>query len=152
MKHFLNQVGFTLIEALISLVITGILSLVTFPMILRLYDYHHLNQALAVLQADLHYVRDFNMGGSYSNNSMSLIIYAQENRYELRMNSQQKVHTERILPKNVEMPLLYPVTEITFNTQGNLSLGQTLLVRSKYYSRYVVFSIGSGGFDIRARH
>jgi len=150
MKHVsINQVGFTLVEALVSLIITSILSLMAFPTILRLYDYHLLNQTVTVLQGDLHHTRDYNMSGSHSNDYMSMIIYSQEDRYELRTSALKVIHTERDLPKNVRMPLAYPITEITFNTQGNLSRGQSLLVKSKYYSKNIVFSIGIGGIDIR---
>ena len=57
----LNQKGFTLIEALLALLITGTLSLISFPPLVKLYDGIKLNQAIALLQSDLNYIRQANM-------------------------------------------------------------------------------------------
>ena len=145
---FTNK-GFTLIEALISLVITGILSLIAIPISLRLYDYHQLNQALIVLQSDLHYVRDFNMGPQASNQLLSILIYSQENRYDITIGAHGIGHISRQLPKNVHISSGYPILSLTFNRQGGVSSAQSIPIRSKYYSKLLVFSIGTGGFDIR---
>ena len=51
-----NQKAFTLIEALIALVITGMIYLLYAPTFIKLYDYIKLNQAISMLQSDLHYV------------------------------------------------------------------------------------------------
>ena len=53
----LNQKGFTLIEALLALLITGTLSLISFPPLVKLYDGIKLNQAIALLQSDLTFAK-----------------------------------------------------------------------------------------------
>ena len=149
MRLVYNPSGFTLIETIISLVITGILTLVSIPTILRLHDYHQLNQAVTVLQADLHYVRDFNMGPLKSDELLSIWIYSLENRYVVAIGPHGRVHIPRQLPKNVTIPLGSEIMTLTFSRQGSVSSGQSLTIRSKYYTKRLVFSIGTGGFDIR---
>jgi len=151
MKSFiLNESGFTLIETLISLVITSVLTLTTVPTILRLYDYHNLNQAATVLQSDLHFIRDFNMGPLKGNTMLSIRIFTLRDQYLIDISPRGGPYKERYLPKNVTIPHGNQVIDIIFNTQGNITQGgKTLMIRSKYYSRYLVFSIGTGGFDVR---
>ena len=142
----LTNRGFTLTEVLIALAITGFLTLTTFPFLLRLYDYLKLNQALMVLEADLHYVRNFNMVPR-ENERMTLRIFHEENRYVLLVGD--VVQDERVLPRNISILGANPTTNIRFNEAGNLGMGRTLHVESNYYSRRVVFAVGIGGFEIR---
>jgi len=142
-----NERGFTLIEALVSLVIVSIFTLVSFPFVVNLYDYIRLNQALTMIQADLHYVRDFNMMPLQDDQRMTLRIYHDQDRYVILAN--QEVRLERDLPQNVSMPSQNTVTNITFNARGNLGMGRTILITSSQHERRLVFSVGVGGFDVR---
>lgn len=143
----LNQKGFTLIEALLALLITGTLSLISFPPLVKLYDGIKLNQAIALLQSDLNYIRQANMmpfqGGTYT-----LRIYHKENKYALRQNgTNQQLRT---LPQGISFPSVSTtLTDLAFNNLGHIGGGQTLLIKSKYQEKKIVFSIGTGGIDIR---
>jgi len=143
-----NARGFTLIEALISLVILSIVSLVSFNFVLTLHDYIRLNNVLSVFQADLHYARDFNMMQLSSDEErMTIRIYHDEYRYVILVND--LIQNERKLPNNVSVPHENITSDITFNERGNLGVGRTLVFSSRYHERRVVFSVGVGGFDVR---
>lgn len=142
-----NEYGFTLIEALISLVILGIITLTSFNFILNTHDYIRLNNVLAVFQADLHYTRDFNMMPLNNYDRMSIRIYHEENRYVVLVGNE--VYVEREFPQNVAVPHSNRISNISFNDRGNLGAGRTILFTSRYHERRVVFSIGVGGFDVR---
>ena len=148
-RIILTENGFTLIETLIALIITGILTISTFPTLLRLYDFYQLNQVVSTLQSDLHYIRDHNMGPYKSSERLSIRIYAFENRYTVSFDPHGQTHLPRQLHQNITIPLTYPLMILTFTSQGTVSQGFTLPIRSKYYSKELVFSIGTGGFDIR---
>ena len=142
-----NEKGFTLVEALISLIIVSILSLLSYPFIINLYDYVRLNQALTTFQADLHYVRDFNMMPLAGEARMTLQIQHNEDRYVILIGND--VYLERRLPNRVTMPHSNHITNISFNQNGNLGAGRTLQVVSENNARSVVFAVGVGGFDVR---
>lgn len=142
-----NECGFTLVEALISLVIVTTMSLISYPFIINLYDYIRLNQALTTFQADLHYVRDFNMMPLAGDQRMTLRIHHNEDRYIILIGND--VRLERNLPNRVTMPHNNNRSNISFNRQGNLGAGRTIRVTSRRIERRVVFSVGVGGFDVR---
>jgi len=144
-----NARGFTLIEALISLVILSFVSLISFNFVLNLHDYIRLNNVLLVFQADLHYARDFNMMQLSDSDSQRMVIriYHQENRYEILIGD--VVKNERELPNNIAIPHQFVTSDISFNERGNLGLGRTFVFTSRYHERRVVFSVGAGGFDVR---
>lgn len=139
--------GMTLVEALISLIIVSIVSMISYPFIVNLYDYILLNQAVITFQADLHYVRDFNMMPLGKDQRMTLQIHHHEDRYVILIGND--VQLERKLPNRVKMPHDDPISDISFNRQGNLGRGRTLRVASQMNERNVVFSAGVGGFDVR---
>ena len=142
-----NARGFTLIEALISLVILSIVSLTSFSFVLNLHDYIRLNKVLSVFQADLHYARDFNMMKLGGSDRMEIRIYHDENRYVILIGS--ILLNERDLPNNISIPHQNTTSSISFNERGNLGAGRTFVFSSRYYERSVVFSVGVGGFDVR---
>jgi len=142
-----NEKGFTLIEALISLVILSIVSLVSFTFVLNLNDYIRLNNVLSVFQADLHYARDFNMMQLGASTRMTIRIYHNENRYVILVDN--AVWNERELPNNISIPHQNTVSNISFNERGNLGTGRTFIFSSRYHESRVVFSVGAGGFDVR---
>ena len=143
----LNQKGFTLIEALLALLITGTLSLISFPPLVKRYDGIKRKQAIALRQSDLNDIRQANMmpfqGGTYT-----LRIYHKENKYALRQNgTNQQLRT---LPQGISFPSVSTtLTDLSFNNLGHIGGGQTLLIKSKYQEKKIVFSIGTGGIDIR---
>ena len=96
-----QQKGFTLVEALLALLITGVLFLLSFPPFLKLYDHIKLNQAIALLQSDLNYIRQANMmplqGGAYT-----LRIYHKQNSYVLRQGGVDL--QTRVFPTGVFIP------------------------------------------------
>jgi len=142
-----NARGFTLIEALISLVILSIISLASFTFVLNLHDYIRLNHVLSVFQADLHYARDFNMMQLNASERMTIRIHHNENRYAVLINN--VVQNERELPNHISIPHQNAISDISFNEQGNLGVGGTFVFSSRYHERRVVFSVGAGGFDVR---
>ena len=143
-----KEQGFTLVEALIALVIVSSLALLSHPFVIQLYDYMQLNQAMTTLQADLHRVRDANlMPLQGAGEAMALRIYHEEDRYVLLVGGQ--VEAVRVFPPRVSMPSETAVSEIRFNRRGNLGQGRTLLMRSQHHRRDFVFSVGVGGFDVR---
>ena len=142
-----DERGFTLIEALISLAILGIVSLTSFNFVINLHDYIRLNNALAVFQADLHYARDFNMMSLNNSERMVIRIYHNEDRYVVLIGD--TVFNERELPINISIPHQNNISNISFNNHGNLGAGRTLVFSSRYHERRVVFSVGAGGFDVR---
>lgn len=144
-----NSKGFTLIEALISIWITGSLILVSSFSLLRLYDYINLNQSLAVLQDDLAYVRQYNMLPHQTNNRMILQIYHDKGYYNLVKGNQAEAFIHRPLPPRVKIESAYPVSDILFNSLGHISKGQSFIVKTPSFSKEIVFSIGMGGIDIR---
>jgi len=142
-----NARGFTLIEALISLVILSVISLVSFTFVLNLHDYIRLNRVLSVFQADLHHARDFNMMQLYESERMIIRIYHNENRYVVLIGN--IVQNERELPNHISIPHQNAISNISFNERGNLGAGRTFVFSSRYHERRVVFSVGAGGFDVR---
>jgi len=142
-----NTRGFTLIEALISLVILSVISLVSFTFVLNLHDYIRLNRVLAVFQADLHHARDFNMMQFDESERMVIRIYHNENRYAVLVGN--VVQNERELPNHISISHQNAISNISFNEQGNLGAGRTFVFSSRYHERSVVFSVGAGGFDVR---
>ena len=142
-----NAEGFTLIEALISLMILSILSLASFTFVLNLHDYIQLNRTLSVFQADLHYARNFNMMQLEESGRMVIRIYHDEDRYTILIDN--VMHNERTLPNNISIPHQNSISNISFNDRGNLGAGRTFIFSSRYRERRVVFSVGAGGFDVR---
>jgi len=142
-----NARGFTLIEALISLVILSIVSLASFTFVLNLHDYIRLNNVLSVFQADLHYARDFNMMQLDGSDRMVIRIYHHENRYVVLVGN--VVQNEREFPSHISVPHQNTTSSISFNERGNLGVGRTFIFSSRYHERSVVFSVGAGGFDVR---
>jgi len=142
-----NEWGFTLIEALISLVILGIIALTSFNFVLNLQDYIRLNNVLAVFQADLHYARDFNMMNLAGDEQMVVRIYHNEDRYVILVGNE--LRNERVLPTNISIPSNNNISNINFNNRGNLGAGRSIVFLSRYHERRVVFSVGTGGFDVR---
>ena len=149
LKFLKRECGFTLVEALISLGITGILALGSFPFIVGLYDYIQLNQALTVFQTDLHYMRDFNMTSAATRGRMSIRIYHDEDRYIVLVGDE--FYRERELPSRISTSASTDdsMSTIWFNNEGNIDQGRTIVVSGSEHEREVVFSIGIGGFDIR---
>ena len=142
-----NERGFTLLEAIISLVIVGVLSLVSYSFIVNLYDYIQLNRVVTVFQSDLHYARDFNMMPFDNEEQMMLRIYHQEDRYVLMVDNEVRI--ERKLPRNISFPHINTVSNISFNQRGNLGAGRTILLSGRSHEKRIVFSVGVGGFDVR---
>ena len=142
-----NARGFTLIEALISLVILSIISLFSFTFVLNLHDYIRLNNVLSVFQADLHYARDFNMMQLGDSKAMEIRIYHHENRYVILIGN--VLQNARELPQNISIPHQNTTSSISFNERGNLGAGRTFVFSSRFHERSVVFSVGVGGFDVR---
>jgi len=142
----LNNHGFTLTEALISLAITSILASFSLPSLSRFYDHFQINQAVAVLQSDLHRVRDHNMVPLASGQSKSLVIDHADNSYAI-VKGDVAVASRR-LPTRVTISG-DGATRISFTASGNISRAGTLTVASRYHTRRLVFSIGIGGFDVR---
>lgn len=142
-----DERGFTLVEALISLVIVATFTLISSPFVISLYDYFQMNRVLTTFQADLHRVRDFNMMPLQGEERLILRIYHQENRYVILAGNQ--VEESRDFPGHVTMPHQNRVSNISFNEQGNLGMGRTIVVQSREHERRVVFSVGMGGFDVR---
>ena len=142
-----NEKGFTLIEALVSLAVLSIVSLMSFTFVLNLHDYIRLNQVLSTFQADLHHARDFNMMQLNNDGRITIRIHHHENKYEVLIND--VVATTRVFPTNISAPHQNAISNISFNERGNLGLGRTLIFTSRYHERRVVFSVGAGGFDVR---
>jgi prepilin-type N-terminal cleavage/methylation domain-containing protein len=142
-----NERGFTLVEALISLVIVSTLSFISYPFIVNLYDYIRLNQVLITFQVDLHYVRDFNLMPLTDPQQMTLRIYHNEDRYVILIGND--ILLERKLPSSVTIPHNNHISNISFNRQGNLGVGRVIRVVSRSMERRIVFSVGVGGFDVR---
>lgn len=142
-----NEQGFTLVEALIALIIVATLSLISYPFIVNLNDYISLNRVITTFQADLHYVRDFNMMPLHRDQQMILRIHHHEDRYVILIGAD--IQLERALPRGITMPNERNISDISFNSQGNLGAGRTLQVVSQMNERQVVFSVGVGGFDVR---
>jgi len=147
LKYLKRECGFTLVEALIALGITGILALGSFPFIVGLYDYVQLNQALTVFQSDLHGMRDFNMTLAGTKGRMSMRIYHDEDRYVVLVGGD--LYRERKLPSRIRIVGNAPTSTISFNEAGNLGAGRTIVISGSEHERRVVFSIGIGGFDVR---
>jgi len=140
--------GFTLIEAIISLIILSILSLNSVTFVVNLHDYIQLNRVLAVFQADLHDARDVNMMQLSGQQRRIIRIYHNENRYVILDNN--IVQVEREFPRNITVARgQHALSEISFNDRGNLGVARTFVFSSSYHTRSVVFSIGTGGFDVR---
>lgn len=146
---FKTQKGFTLIEALIALSITGILVIATTPSFMKLYDYINLNQTLATIQADLSYIRQSNMLPQSSSQLVNLKIYRQRGYYDLVSGDDKTVYFRRFLPPGVTINASEAIITLSFNLLGHIDKGQTLIVNSRYFNKSIVFSIGAGGVDIR---
>lgn len=138
--------GFTLTEALISLMITSLLTSFSLPSLARFYDEFNLNQALSVLQADLNRVRDFNMVPLQNGLAKAVVINHDDNTYELVLGTDPIA--KRHLPPRVHIEGA-GTTRITFTSSGNISRAGSLVVSSRYQQKRMVFSIGIGGIDIR---
>jgi len=146
MVAMINQQGFTLTEALISLIITGLLTSFSLPSLARLYDEFQLHQALAVLQSDLHRVRDYNMVPLQSGLRKEVVIDHDNDVYELVLGSETLA--KRRLPDRVSIEGS-GMSRISFTSSGNISRPGSFTVNSRYLTKRVVFSIGIGGIDIR---
>lgn len=144
-----NQKGFTLVESLISLSISGILILATSPSLLKLYDYINLNQTLSTIQADLAYIRQNNMMVKSSEQPMNLKIYRAKGYYDLISTDGSIFYARRTLPPGINVIGSSNIITITFNPLGHVEKGQTLTVKSHHFQKSIVFSIGAGGVDIR---
>lgn len=149
MSYYLNgiiasQKGFTLIEALIAIMITGMIYLVSMPPFIKLYDYMKLNQAISTFQSDLYFVRESNM----LSNPLTLRIYHKQNYYVIIQNG-SKIILERTLPAGISIPSNLNMTDIRFNNLGHTTSGRTLTMTSEQFKKNIVFSIGIGGIDIR---
>lgn len=142
-----NQKAFTLIEALIALVITSMIYLLFTPTFIKLYDYIKLNQAISVLQSDLHYVRENNML-PLQGNTLSLRIYHKQNYYLMLQNGSTP-KLKRELPQGISIPANVNITDITFNHLGHVASAKTFIIQSEHFKKNLVFSIGTGGIDIR---
>ena len=140
----LNQKGFTLIETLIAITITGMIYLVSIPPFIKLYDYMKLNQAISTFQSDLYFVRESNM----LSNPLTLRIYHKQNYYVILQNG-TKIILNRQLPTGVTIPANLNMTDIRFNNLGHTTSGRTLTMQSEQFKKNIVFSIGIGGIDIR---
>ena len=88
-----HQKGFTLIEALLAITITGMIYLISMPPLIKLYDYMKLNQAISTFQSDLYFVRESNM----LSNPLTLRIYHKQNYYVILQNG-TKIILNRQLP------------------------------------------------------
>ena len=149
MSYYLNgmtssQKGFTLIEALLAITITGIIYLVSMPPFIKLYDYMKLNQAISTFQSDLYFVRESNM----LDDPLTLRIYHKQNYYVILQNG-TKIILNRQLPTGVTIPANLNITDIRFNSLGHTTSGRTLTMQSEQFKKNIVFSIGIGGIDIR---
>ncbi|MCL1949200.1 MAG: type II secretion system GspH family protein [Turicibacter sp.] len=141
-----NNLGFTLTEALVSLIITGILISFSLPSMSRFYDHFQLMQALSVLQSDLHRVRDYNMVPLQQGGGKDLIINHDDQSYTVTRNG--VLIAKRRLPDRVTISG-EGSTRISFTPAGNISRAGSLTVLSRYHQKRMVFSIGIGGVDIR---
>ena len=139
-----NQKGFTLIETLLAITITGMIYLISMPPLIKLYDYMKLNQAISTFQSDLYFVRESNMLGDV----LTLRIYHKQNYYVILQNG-TKIILNRQLPTGVTIPANLNMTDIRFNNLGHTTSGRTLTMQSEQFKKNIVFSIGIGGIDIR---
>lgn len=145
---FNNQKAFTLIEALLALTITGIIYLISAPTFIKLYDHMKLNQATSVLQSDLHYVREYNMM-PIQGSTLSIRIFHKQNYYVIIQNN-SKIKIKRQFPPGISIPSVSAnTTDLTFNNLGHVSNGKTMTIQSEHFKKNIVFSIGTGGIDIR---
>ena len=143
-----SQKAFTLIEALLALTITGIIYLLSAPTFIKLYDHMKLNQATSVLQSDLHYIREYNMM-PIQGSTLSIRIFHKQNYYVVIQNN-SKIKMKREFPPGVSIPSVSAnTTDLTFNNLGHVSNGKTMTIQSEHFKKNIVFSIGTGGIDIR---
>ena len=143
-KMSLNQKGFTLIEALLAITITGMIYLIGMPPLIKLYDYMKLNQAISTFQSDLYFVRESTM----LDDPLTLRIYHKQNYYVILQNG-TKIIINRELPTGITIPANLNITDIRFNNLGHTTSGRTLTMKSEHFKKNIVFSIGIGGIDIR---
>ncbi|MGL4372616.1 MAG: type II secretion system protein [Turicibacter sp.] len=113
---------------------------------LRLLDHGYMNQTLATFKSDLNLVRQHNMiPGS---KKLQLKVSSSQTDYVIQYSATLKTYLSRTLPSQIKIKLS-PTAPITFNERGNISAGKTIPITSRYDTKNVVFSIGTGGLDIR---
>ena len=61
-----------------------------------------------------------------------------------------KIKIKRQFPPGISIPSVSAnTTDLTFNNLGHVSNGKTITIQSEHFKKNIVFSIGTGGIDIR---
>ncbi|HAX72427.1 MAG TPA: prepilin-type cleavage/methylation domain-containing protein, partial [Firmicutes bacterium] len=142
-----NPKGFTLVETLIGLFITGMIVLMCTVPLMQFLDYVQFSQVLSTFRQDVNVVRQHNL--TPGNSFLQLRIYPASQKYEVQYVSTLDVYIRRELPKNINLSCSGTLCTISFNSVGNISQARTLQATSSYFKKQLVFSVGGGGLDIR---
>ncbi len=146
-KLIKNKSGFTVLESLIALAILSLTLAHTLPLLHQTMDTFSLNRTLSTFRSDLALVRQHNM--TPSRHPLQLKIYPDQVTYEVQTTIGAKTLLKRSLPPGLYFKTNQTQHLITFNGSGNISHAHTLRLMSPYQTKHIVFSIGSGGIDIR---
>ena len=140
--------GFTLIESMISLAIISLMLLCTLPTCSYLLDTLYLNQTLSTFRADLTLVRLQNM--TESRTPWTVRLDKSETRYTITpvIGSQSQVFI-RHLPIGMNFDINHKQRDIHFTSAGTAKHPNTYPLTSRYTTKDVVISIGTGGITIR---
>lgn len=139
-----SQLGFSLIEMMIVLLIIATISAVAYPSYDRFRKNRETEYFIRTFQKDIVHMqqRAVNEYRTYN-----LSIDNEKHKYEVRGNG-SKEPIKRDFPKHIWFESHSMILSVQFNQNGNISRAGTLYIHSANASYKMVFQLGKGKFYV----
>jgi competence protein ComGD len=146
LRSVLRNNGYTLIEALIVVLIFTTLLSWSFFSLSPLKDHIEKKAFIASIQSDLYYLQ------SYSSNyqaTVKLTFYPNKNMYSARDMESGNIVTSRELPTYTSIVYNSSLKEVTFYPNGNTNKFGSLYLQVQDSFIKLTMQIGQGRFDVQ---
>lgn len=142
----MKQKGFTLLEMLLVLFAISVLSMVMYYNVHSLYEKQKIEQFLRQFSNDILYMQQLAINRQ---KHYTLRWYKDRHMYYIGESSVNLAIIKREYDSDIQIDLNTFPNPMTYNPNGNINRGGTILLSYRSYKYEVVFQLGRGRFTYR---
>ncbi|MGR6009766.1 comG operon protein ComGD [Bacillus cereus] len=142
----MKQKGFTLLEMLLVLFAISVLSMVTYFHVHSLYEKQKIEQFLRQFSNDILYMQQLAINRQ---KHYTLRWHKDRHMYYIGESSTNLAIIKREYDSDMQIDLNTFPNPMTYNPNGNINRGGTILLSYRSYKYEIVFQLGRGRFTYR---